>query len=95
LTTYLNTEAEQFHAALALAEELPRDYRIQLAVCLMAFELSPADVKALMTSRIIYGVTLADALNKFLEDNSPALDIKKIEEFNNKTTNKNRAKLKY
>tara|TARA_R100001015_G_C4623246_1_gene180973 strand:- start:837 stop:1031 length:195 start_codon:yes stop_codon:yes gene_type:complete len=47
LTTYLNTEAEQFHAALALAEELPRDYRIQLAVCLMAFELSPADVKAL------------------------------------------------
>jgi len=48
-----------------------------------------------MTSRIIYGVTLADALNKFLEDNSPALDIKKIEEFNNKTTNKNRAKLKY
>tara|TARA_R100000734_G_C3233372_1_gene40563 strand:+ start:228 stop:434 length:207 start_codon:yes stop_codon:yes gene_type:complete len=48
-----------------------------------------------MTSRIIYGVTLAAALNKFLEDNSPALDIKKIEEFNNKTTNKNRAKLKY
>ena len=44
---YLNTEAEQFHAALALAEDMPREYRIQLAVLLMAEQLCAEDVKLL------------------------------------------------
>lgn len=44
---YLNTEAEQFHTALALAEDMRRDYRIQLAVLLMAEQLSAEDVKLL------------------------------------------------
>lgn len=42
---YLNSESEQFAAAHALAEELPRDLRVKLAVLLIADELSPADVK--------------------------------------------------
>ena len=45
MTTYLNSESEQFAAARALAEELPRDLRVKLAVLLIADELSPADVK--------------------------------------------------
>ena len=45
MTTYLNSESEQFAAAPALAEELPRDLRVKLAVLLIADELSPADVK--------------------------------------------------
>ena len=44
---YLNTESEQFHAALALAEDMPREYRIQLAVLLMAEQLCAEDVKLL------------------------------------------------
>ena len=44
---YLNNEAEQFHAALALAEDMPREYRIQLAVLLMAEQLCAEDVKLL------------------------------------------------
>ena len=44
---YLNTEAEQFHTALALAEDMPREYRIQLAVLLMAEQLCAEDVKLL------------------------------------------------
>ena len=44
---YLNAEAEQFHAALALAEDMPREYRIQLAVLLMAEQLCAEDVKLL------------------------------------------------
>ena len=44
---YLNNEAEQFHTALALAEDMPREYRIQLAVLLMAEQLCAEDVKLL------------------------------------------------
>tara|TARA_R100000406_G_C3073410_1_gene114837 strand:- start:4 stop:195 length:192 start_codon:yes stop_codon:yes gene_type:complete len=44
---YLNTEAEQFHTALALAEDMRREYRIQLAVLLMAEQLCAEDVKLL------------------------------------------------
>ena len=44
---YLNNESEQFHAALALAEDMPREYRIQLAVLLMAEQLCAEDVKLL------------------------------------------------
>ena len=44
---YLTTESEQFHAALALAEDMPREYRIQLAVLLMAEQLCAEDVKLL------------------------------------------------
>ena len=44
---YLNTEAEQFHTALALAEDMPREYRIQLAVLLMAEQLCAEEVKLL------------------------------------------------
>ena len=44
---YLNTEAEQFHAALALAEDMPREYRIPLAVLRMAEQLCAEDVKLL------------------------------------------------
>jgi len=44
---YLNSESEQFHAALALAEDMPREYRIQLAVLLMAEQLCAEDVKLL------------------------------------------------
>ena len=44
---YLNTESEQFHAALALAEDMPREYRIQLAVLLMAEQLCAEDVRLL------------------------------------------------
>ena len=44
---YLNNEAEQFHTALALAEDMRREYRIQLAVLLMAEQLCAEDVKLL------------------------------------------------
>ena len=44
---YLNNEAEQFHTALALAEDIRREYRIQLAVLLMAEQLCAEDVKLL------------------------------------------------
>ena len=44
---YLNTEAEQFHTALALAEDMRKEYRIQLAVLLMAEQLCAEDVKQL------------------------------------------------
>ena len=44
---YLNNEAEQFHTALALAEDMPKEYRIQLAVQLMAEQLCAEDVKLL------------------------------------------------
>ena len=44
---YLNTEAEQFHTALTLAEDMRREYRIQLAVLLMAEQLCAEDVKLL------------------------------------------------
>ena len=44
---YLNTDAEQFHTALALAEDMRKEYRIQLAVLLMAEQLCAEDVKLL------------------------------------------------
>ena len=44
-----------------------------------------------MTSKIIYGISIMHALQVFLKD-SPAWDIKKIEEFNNK---KSGARLKW
>tara|TARA_R100000329_G_scaffold23333_1_gene22388 strand:- start:466 stop:657 length:192 start_codon:yes stop_codon:yes gene_type:complete len=44
---YLNNEAEQFHTALALAEDMRKEYRIQLAVLLMAEQLCAEDVKQL------------------------------------------------
>ena len=44
---YLNNEAEQFHIALALAEDMRREYRIQLAGLLMAEQLCAEDVKLL------------------------------------------------
>ena len=44
-----------------------------------------------MTSKIIYGTDIADALYVFL-NNSPAYDIKKIQEFSNK---KSGARLKW
>ena len=44
---YLNNEAEQFHTALALAEDMRREYRIQLAVLLMAEQLCAEDVRLL------------------------------------------------
>lgn len=47
--------------------------------------------KPVMTSKIIYGISIMHALQVFLKD-SPAWDIKKIEEFNNK---KSGARLKW